>query len=269
MNQENLDQVIQYIEKNLDNKIDLKQISKIVGINDFIFQRVFTFLTGITFNDYVKKRRLSKAFEEIKNSNHKIIDIAMKYQYNSVSAFNRAFKNLFGITPTECRKGSKKYKIIPAFNFKIQGKNTYNFDFEIKDIPDIKLYCYHISSDDYYNLLYKIRKLYEKIQKKEIYQKFNESGMYGFLLKEKNSYHYYVGSKEKQDFLTPFTIKKGCYAIFKLNSRKQKDIIDLKSKIYSQWFLSTNYKVGKNTDFELYEKDYCYIYISIDKTSLF
>ena len=105
MNFDCLNEMIKYIEDNLDCQINLDTLSKITNTNLFILERIFMFLTNMTINEYIKKRRLnSKAFEEIRNTDYKIIDIAFKYQYNSAVSFNRAFKKLFGITPTECRR---------------------------------------------------------------------------------------------------------------------------------------------------------------------
>ena len=153
MNFDSLNKMIEYIEKNLDNEIDYNELSKIANTNIFILERIFMFLTNMTIIEYIKKRRLSKAFEEIRNTNLKIIDIAFKYQYNSASSFNRAFKQLFNITPTECRNGLGKYKIIPIVNFEYM-KNDYNFDYEIKELDTISLYCYHITAKNHSDLLY-------------------------------------------------------------------------------------------------------------------
>ena len=167
--------MIDYIENNLDNEIDFSELSKITNINIFILERIFTFLTNMTLTEYIKKRRLSKAFEDIRNTNSKIIDIAFKYQYNSASSFNRAFKQLFNITPTECRKGIGNYKIIPREYFETDKKN-YSFDYEIKKINSITLYCYHITSKNHPDLLYKIRELYKKV-KNNTASEFEQSAM--------------------------------------------------------------------------------------------
>lgn len=159
MNFDYLNQMIEYIENNLDNKIDLNKLSKITNTNLFILERIFMFLTNMTITEYIKKRRLSKAFEEIRNTDCKIIDIAFKYQYNSASSFNRAFKRVFNITPTECRKDKGSYKIIPIEYFET-NKDKYNFDYEIKNINSTFLYCYHITSKTHSDFLYKIRQLY-------------------------------------------------------------------------------------------------------------
>ena len=159
MNFDYLNKMIDYIENNLDNEIDFNELSKITNTNIFILEHVFMFLTSMTITEYIKKRRLSKAFEDIRNTNLKIIDIAFKYQYNSAPSFNRAFKQLFNMTPTECRKSIGNYKIIPREYFET-NKTDYNFDYEIKKINSITLYCYHITSKNHSDLLYKIRKIF-------------------------------------------------------------------------------------------------------------
>ena len=80
MNYEYLNNMIQYIEEHLTEKISYKELAKIVGVSEYSLQRIFTFLTNISLSEYIRKRRLSKAFEELKKSDIKIIDLAIKYQ---------------------------------------------------------------------------------------------------------------------------------------------------------------------------------------------
>ena len=262
MNFDYLNKMIDYIENNLDNEIDFNELSKITNTNIFILERVFMFLTSMTITEYIKKRRLSKAFEDIRNTNLKIIDIAFKYQYNSAPSFNRAFKQLFNMTPTECRKGIGNYKIIPKEYFKTNKKN-YNFDYEIKKINSMTLYCYHITSKNHSDLLYKIRELYKKIRNNNYYKEFNEVGMYGIFSKNGNLYDYYLGSTKYFPNLEKYEIEENKYAVFKLISRSQNDIVSLEEKINKQWIPSTNYNIKNNLKIELYKSDSCYIYLPI------
>lgn len=262
MNYSNLNKMIEYIEKNLDNEIDYNELSKITNTNLFILERIFMFLTNMTIVEYIKKRRLSRAFEEIRNTNLKIIDIAFKYQYNSAASFNRAFKKLFNITPTECRNGLGKYKIIPIANFE-EIKKDYNFDYEIKTLETISLYCYHVTAKTNSDLLYKIRQLYKKVTANHNYKIFNEVGMYGIFFYDKGVYHYYLGSKKTNQKLEKYVIDKGKYVVFKLTSTKQEDIVNLEEKINTQWLPSTNYDINNNLKMELYKDNYCYIYLPI------
>jgi AraC family transcriptional regulator len=217
----------------------------------------------MTITEYIKKRRLSKSFEEIRNTNLKIIDIAFKYQYNSAPAFNRAFKQLFGITPTECRKGIGNYKIVPIEYFE-NNKRKYNFDYEIKKVDSISLYCYHVTANEHSDLLYKIKQLYKEIKNSEQYKEFNEIGMYGIFSKNENEYHYYVGSTKHFPNLENYVIKQNEYAIFHLASRNQNDIVTLEQRINKQWVPSTNYNIKNSLKIELYKKDSCDLFIPIE-----
>lgn len=262
MNFDSLNKMVEYIEENLDSEINFAKLSKITNTNLFILERIFTFLTNMTITEYIKKRRLSKAFEEIKNTNYKIIDIAFKYQYNSASSFNRAFKNLFNITPSECRNGISNYKIIPIEYFE-PNKEKYNFDYEIKKIDSISLYCYHITAKNHSDLLYKIKQLYQKVKTNGKYNEFNEIGMYGIFSKEKGLYHYYLGSTKYFPNLEKYRIKENEYAEFKPISRKQNEIVNLEERINKQWIPSTNYNIKNNIKIELYKNDNCFIYLPI------
>lgn len=262
MNFDYLNKMIDYIETNLDSEIDFNKLSKITNINIFILERIFMFLTNMTITEYIKKRRLSKAFEDIRNTNLKIIDIAFKYQYNSAPSFNRAFKQLFNMTPTECRKGFGNYKIIPREYFETNRTN-YNFNYEIKKMNSLTLYCYHISSKNHSDLLYKIRELYKKTKNNNYYKEFNEVGMYGIFFKNENVYNYYLGSTKKLPNLEKYELEENKYAVFKLISRNQNDIVHLEQKIEKQWILSTNYNIKSSFRIELYMNDSCYIYLPI------
>lgn len=257
-----LNKMVEYIEDNLDDVIDYNMLSKIVNTNIFILERIFMFLTNMTINEYIKMRRLSKAFEDIRNTDKKIIDIALKYQYNSATSFSRAFKKLFNITPSECRKSNSSYKIIPKLYFESNNDN-YNFDYNIKKINSISLYCYHVKAKSHSNLLYKIKELYEKIKINGRYEQFNETGMYGVFSKEEGVYHYYLGSTLSFLDLEILKIEENQCAEFKLNTRNQEKIVALQNRINKQWILSTNYNVKNNLKIEFYKKDECYIYLPI------
>lgn len=262
MNFDRLNKMINYIEENLDKEIDSNELTKITKINLFILERIFMFLTNMTITEYTKRRRLSKAFEEIRNTNHRIIDIAFKYQYNSSTSFNRAFKRFFNITPTECRKGIGSYKITPLLYFDTNDK-LYNFDYKIKKINSINLYCYHVESKTYQDLVYKIKELYNMIKNNDRYDEFNKHGMYGIFMYKNNTYHYYLGTTKYFDGLEEYQIKNNEYAEFKLLSREQSEIINFEKKLNNEWIPSTNYQVKDTLRIELYKDNDCYIYLPI------
>lgn len=264
MKKANLQKIINYIEDNLDKEIDVENVSKLVSINSFIFQRIFAFLTDMTFVEYVKKRRLSKALEDIKNTDEKIIDIIFKYQFKSVSSFNRMFKQVFGITPSQCRCDKTNYKIVPIINFEDLTSSVSNIEFKIKKIVKTNLYCYHVESDDYDNLLYKIRKLYENIHDGKLDLKYDSPGLYGIYKFKNGIHHYYVGSEKKIENSIELVINDGEYIEFKVDSRNQDAILRSLRMINDQWIPSTDMSIQFSENFEYYLNDNCFIYVPIN-----
>lgn len=110
---------IDFIEQNLENDITLTQAASQAYCSLYHYHRIFQSMVGYTVKNYIRKRRLSCAAEELFYSNIRIIDIALKYQYKTHESFSRAFHKEVGRSPNEYRKYKK-----PIFNF---GKvNVYN-----------------------------------------------------------------------------------------------------------------------------------------------
>lgn len=101
-----INRVMDYIEQNLSGKIDAKEVAKLACCSEYHFPRMFSAITGLSLAEYIRRRRLSQAAFELQNNTFvRIIDLAIKYGYDSPDAFSRAFKNLHGVTPTVARKG--------------------------------------------------------------------------------------------------------------------------------------------------------------------
>ena len=265
MNNENisrLNAVIDYIEDNLDSHIEYNTLAKILCVNEYTLHRIFFFVANISLSEYIRKRRLSRAFEELKTTNIKIIDLALKYQYDSSTSFSRAFKNMFEITPSQCKSNKNDYKQFPILKFNNESTICQELNYKIDKVEETKIYCVGTKAKTFDDLHFNIRKLYNEIKNNGFHKILNEIGMYGIYVEKENLY-YYVGSKNKYENTKEFIIPKGEYVIFNVGSREQKDIIKTENIIYTQWLPSTNYIIDENWNFELYIDNNCYIYIPI------
>jgi len=131
--------VIEYIEENLTEPIQYESLSRIVGCSVYEFSRIFSFMAGISISEHIRRRRLSQAVFDIQNGNDKIIDIALKYCYESPTTFTRAFKELHGTTPLSARKTGVSLKTYPPISFILTIKGVNEMDFRIEKTESFQI----------------------------------------------------------------------------------------------------------------------------------
>jgi AraC family transcriptional regulator len=102
---------IEYIENNLNKKIELQELADKVFLSKYHFHRTFHAIVGEPVAEYIRKKRLMQAANELLNTEEKIIDIAFRYQFSSQEAFTKAFKKLYGVPPREFRTNKANIKI--------------------------------------------------------------------------------------------------------------------------------------------------------------
>lgn len=108
---DNIEKVTNYIEENLEHEITLEDLAQLTFFSKFHFHRIFQDIVGESVMEYIRKRRINKAVLKLINTNTKIIDIAIEYQFNSQDTFTRAFKRYYNLTPSEIRKNGKNKRI--------------------------------------------------------------------------------------------------------------------------------------------------------------
>ncbi|MEB8265603.1 helix-turn-helix transcriptional regulator [Mammaliicoccus sciuri] len=106
-----IQKTIFWIEDNLQEDITTKDITNIAGFSKYHFHRIFLAYIGVSFTNYIRRRRITQSAQMLLNSKHKIIDIAMYYRFESQEAFTRAFKKYYGLPPRQYRKIMKDVKI--------------------------------------------------------------------------------------------------------------------------------------------------------------
>lgn len=264
-NRVKFEELIKYIEMHLTEIIDYNELAKILAVSEQSMQRIFVFITNMSLSEYIRKRRLSKAYEELKNSDIKIMDLAIKYQYESETSFSRSFKNMFNMSPSECRKDNAEFIQFPVYQFN-QVDTPFKYSYKIEEIEEMRIYAYKTpytkTREDF---LYRIRELYQNLKDRGLFEKIVELGMYGVTFRQDDTTEeYYVGCKEKLEDSEEVEIKAGKYAVFNCGGANQSDIAPLIHNIYTQFVLSTNLNIDLNYCFEHYDKnENCYLYIHI------
>ena len=122
---------INYIEEHLTEEIDFDKAAAEAACSSFYFQRIFGILCDIPLSEYIRNRRLSLAGNELNASDAKVIDIALKYGYESPESFTRAFSKFHGITPSEAKKNGSKLKSFSRLSVKITLSGGSVMDYKI------------------------------------------------------------------------------------------------------------------------------------------
>ena len=143
-----LNKIMEYVEENLEEKIEISSIAKMLGMNEYTFQRVFAVIANISFSEYIRKR-LSNAGQEMFLNTDKIVDIAVKYGYNNATAFSRAFERFHGIKPSEVRKNPERLKMHTRLHFNEQYEHNKKFDYKIITREEIILYGTYVITKQY------------------------------------------------------------------------------------------------------------------------
>lgn len=251
-----ISKAISYIEENITEELAIKDIAKQVMISPFYFQKGFTMLCGFTVGEYIKKRRLTLAGIELVSTNRKIIDIAIKYGYDSPDSFTKAFTRFHGATPTSVRKGEKMIKAFTSLKIKLTLEGGYTMDYKIveKDqftiIGVSRVFKYEEAEIE----ILKLWKEYYQTGKGNIV-----SSVYGISIDDNmdgNEFEYLIANnydpaKKIADGFITKVIPKHIWAVFAcIGSGSLQGIHD---KIFSQWLPNCNeYEIAAGYHIEMY-----------------
>ncbi|GAB6256884.1 AraC family transcriptional regulator [Peribacillus sp. NPDC101480] len=254
----NMNGAIKFIEENLTNEIDFKEVARIAYCSEYHFKRMFSFLAGISLSEYIRRRRLTLAAFELKDNNMKVIDIAIKYGYSSPDSFARAFQHLHGITPSEARSNGHSLKAYPPMSFQlsIKGGSEMNYRIEEKE-------AFHIIGIKkrvpiiFNGVNPEIASMWKSLDEKTINELKHLSNVepLGLLsasanfsegrLEEKGELDHYIGAattRECPENLTQLKVDASTWAVFEAVGPFPETLQNVWGRIYSEWFPSSNYE---------------------------
>ena len=134
-----LQRAIDYIENHLTDEIAYERIAQQTACSTFYFQRIFSVLCVMSVGDYIRKRRLTLAGRDLNINQEKVIDVALKYGYESPEAFTRAFSKFHGITPSEAKLDGSKLKSFTRLSVQITMKGGNAMDYKVVEKQAFKV----------------------------------------------------------------------------------------------------------------------------------
>ncbi len=149
-----IQQAICYMEEHIYEDIGYAEVARCVHMSSYNFHRTFSFIAGMTPNEYLRKRRLTLAAQELQTTDISVIDAAYKYGYESPESFSKAFSRFHGSTPKQAKqKGAKLHLFNPlVIKITLEGGSVMDYRMEHrgsqKFIALVKAFPNEISTDD-------------------------------------------------------------------------------------------------------------------------
>lgn len=231
---EGISKAIEYIEANLTSELKIEDIAAKAYVSPYYFQKSFALLCGFTVGEYIRNRRLASAGNDLLSGNEKVIDIALKYGYESTDSFTKAFTRFHNATPTAVRKSGHPIKLYAPLKFELFVKGGYYMDYRIGKQEAFKV---KVKIDEKEKAIYYI-------------DDGNLPDFTWFALgmqyeKEMPEYSLFkVDSDENEQEFNTIEIPEVMWAIFKCSGNSCDEArIKTHDRIMNEWFPQTNYEL--------------------------
>ena len=264
-----LQRAIDYVEENITEELDFENVASQAYSSSFHFQRVFAIMCGFTLGDYIRMRRLSLAGEELSKGNAKIIDIALKYGYDTPESFSRAFTRFHGISPREAKCGGK-VRLFTPLSVKLILTGGNKMDYRIEKREQFQVVCKRkkVGKPLSANATHDITAMWQECAKDGTMQKLiacfpqnpKMKGLLGICFSSQlnaNEFPYGIGveydGRKIDDDLEIVTIPANTYAVFTSKGKIPDASVGTYHRIITEFFpQSTQYEYGENIEFEVY-----------------
>lgn len=258
---------LNYIEEHLIEEIDYDKVAEEAACSSFYFQRIFSILCGMTLGDYIRNRRLTLAGNELRAANSKVIDIALKYGYESPESFTRAFSKFHGITPSEAKKEDSKLKSFSRLFVKItlSGGNIMDYKIIEKDAFDVieKVETHTVENSENTKSIpdFWTRSHNDGTIKKLLDTAADSTYIFGICYgnnqKAAKTFDYSIAAMCNKNTVVPEGFRKNTipartWVVFECKGAMPKAIQDLWHKIVTEFFPASGYQPTYEMDIEAY-----------------
>lgn len=258
-----LSDAIDYIEKNLDGEISYEEAARIACCSVYYFQRMFTYVAGITLAEYIRRRRMTQAAFELQRTETKVVDIALKYGYTSPTSFNRAFQKVHGISPKQAKIKGCSLNVYPVLRFSVTVMGGESMTYRMEQKEEIRIVGIRTPmTEDMEENQKNIPGFWEKSLKSENIRKICQlsdrepKGVLGVsVYKNPQDIYYYIAVSTDSpvpDGMYEYTIPAATWVIFKNDGRFKESVQSIFRRFYTDWLLVSGYEYAGLPDLEVY-----------------
>jgi AraC family transcriptional regulator len=262
-------QALDYLENHLTETLNVEATARIACTSVFHFQRMFLILTGFTVGEYVRNRRLTLAAQELVVSREKVIEIALKYGYETPESFARAFRKLHGVAPSAARVPGVSLKGYPRLSFQITLKGEQAMNYKIVDQPAFKVVGkgIQVSSQEGFQVIPQFWSeccqgdFCAQLETVAVQNGITGQSTLGIcmeLVPKSDEFFYLIGVEitrgrcKSPENMVVKEIPAATWAVFESSGAIPDAIQNLTKRIYSEWFPATGYERALGIDIEVY-----------------
>lgn len=259
---ERLNRTMEYLEEHMTSEIDYGEAAKLLCCSVYHFQRMFSYMANMPLSEYVRRRRMSLAAADLQSGAARVVDVALKYGYDSPTAFNRAFQSVHGIAPSQARVAGVALKAFPPIRFSITIKGDAAMN-------------YRIEQKEAFRIVGVSKPLYEDLEQNFtiVPQMWGEAAAGGLIPRLAGkmdsspmgllgvsachipgAWRYFIAvasSQPADEGLEEYTVPASTWAIFS-GEGDNRSIQELEKRIVTEWLPSSGFEYAEAPDVEVY-----------------
>lgn len=280
---------ITYIEEGLTSDLQVEEIAGVAKMSKFHFQRMFHMLTGVTVAEYIRRCRFTLAAQELLHSESKVVDVALKFGYESPESFAKAFRNVHGISPSAVKRHSQPLKAYPRLSFQIQIRGDQEMEYKLVEAEAFSVVGKGIRTTTINGQNNRdIRAFWVESNKNGLVSKLDSIGKQKRVLgvctdfdQQQEEFTYFIGAEttvdenvaQLPDDWEEKMIPAATWAVFPVHGPMPDAIRKVWQRIFAEWFPSTGYEHAGGPEMEVYPTGsdveaadyYCEVWIPIVK----
>lgn len=259
-----LNDAMSYVEENLTGEISLEGAARRAACSAYHFQRMFPYMTGISFSEYVRRRRMTAAAMELAEG-AKVMDTAARYGYDSPTAFNRAFQSVHGLPPSAAQIRGAALRSFPRITFTLSIKGGEAMEYRIEEREAFRVIGFAMKGP------MSLEDCFEKVpafwgqtageipRLASLMDGSGPMGVLGISACDGGRFSgYYIAAATRAsapEDMAEYEVPAGTWAVFPCRGPVPQAMQDLQRQIVSEWLPSSGYEYAEAPDIEVYSAD--------------
>ncbi|MBD5168563.1 MAG: AraC family transcriptional regulator [Oscillibacter sp.] len=255
-----LNRTITYIEEHLADEIDYGELAKLACCSAYHYQRMFAYMAGVPLSEYIRRRRMSRAAVDLQ-AGEKVVDVGLRYGYQSPTAFNRAFQAVHGIAPSAVREEGAAVKSFPPLRFTIVVKGAEEMEYRIEKREAFRIVGISAPLDaDLEKNFAVVPQMWGKAAADETIPRLaglmdgQPAGLLGVsACGDREDWRYWiaVASSQPAGNFEEYTVPAATWAVFP-GEGANVSMQELERRVITEWLPTSGYEYGNAPDVEVY-----------------